>query len=151
MDGVPGVTPFTPPLVVLFNYSCSSSPEIAAALSGATPPEPASSDGSTAASAAATSSGGAESGRRTTATEEALLALRRAALTGALEKTLPPGSTVTAGQAEAQKEEFWRGHVKVSGALFFFFFFLVSADLKEPLLSTSWRVCYREELRPILV
>lgn len=45
--------------------------------------------------------------------EEALLAVRRAALTGALEKTPPPGTLLSAGQAEAQKEEFWRGHVKV--------------------------------------
>ncbi|CAN0167120.1 unnamed protein product, partial [Ectocarpus sp. 12 AP-2014] len=39
-------------------------------------------------------------------------ALRRAALTGALEKPPPPGALLSAGQAEAQKEEFWRGHVK---------------------------------------
>lgn len=87
-----------------------SSPEIVAALSGAAPPEPkpepASSNGSATAASKVASVGG-------TAAEEALLALRRAALTGALEKTPPPGSTVTAGQAEAQKEEFWRGHVKV--------------------------------------
>ena len=87
-----------------------SSPEIVAALSGAAPPEPkpepASSNGSAAAASKVASVGG-------TTAEEALLALRRAALTGALEKTPSPGSTVTAGQAEAQKEEFWRGHVKV--------------------------------------
>lgn len=88
-----------------------SSPEIVAALSGAAPPEvkaeaeAAGSNGS-AASDAMVSGGSA-------AAEDALLALRRAALTGALEKTPPPGSTVTAGQAEALKEEFWRGHVKV--------------------------------------
>lgn len=45
--------------------------------------------------------------------EEALLALRRAALTGALEKTPPLAGSATAGEVEALKEEFWRGHVKV--------------------------------------
>lgn len=62
-------------------------------------------------------SGGGGRGKGKGASAEAVLALRRAAFTGALEKP-PPGSSTPAGEAEAQKETFWRGHAKV-------FFFVV--------------------------
>ncbi|CAN0101084.1 unnamed protein product, partial [Ectocarpus sp. 8 AP-2014] len=73
-----------------------------------TPPPPTAASLSAAKGGPATTGAGAGGG----AMEEALLALRRAALTGALEKPPPPGALLSAGQAEAQKEEFWRGHVK---------------------------------------
>lgn len=60
------------------------------------------------AAAAGTGEGGGKG-----AAAEAVLALRRAAFTGALEKP-PPGSSTPAGEAEAQKETFWRGHAKVT-------------------------------------
>lgn len=45
--------------------------------------------------------------------DRALLALRRAAFTGALEKPPVGGPNITPGEVEAQKETFWRGHAKV--------------------------------------
>lgn len=45
--------------------------------------------------------------------EGALLALRRAAFTGALEKPCRSGVSMSLEEAEAGKEAFWRGHKKV--------------------------------------
>lgn len=48
------------------------------------------------------------------AAEGALLALRRAAFTGALEKPVQgEAACMSQGEAEAEKEAFWRGHAKV--------------------------------------
>lgn len=59
----------------------------------------------------ASGTGGA-GGARSPGAAGALMVLRRAAFTGALDK-LPVGENITQGEIEAQKETFWKGHVKV--------------------------------------
>ncbi|CAM9508098.1 unnamed protein product, partial [Scytosiphon promiscuus] len=104
----------------------ASSPEVVAALSGEAVPSAAGTAAAAATangpSSTAPAAGGGGNGpapakgsglnKKASPLEEAFLALRRAALTGALEKTPPPGRSTSGGQAEAHKEEFWRGHAK---------------------------------------
>lgn len=116
-NGYKAVFPRPPPSVNGHLHT-SRSPEVVAALSGQPLPSPLplpdvngcanevmSSGTAPSAPAGGRGVGGGPGG--------ALLALRRAAFTGALEKPSKVGVSMSVGEAEAEKDTFWRGHAKV--------------------------------------